>query len=140
MAAKSTLEKSLHQLLEMSVRSYRQNSRLLAGLVQYFRGHPDAGFKKNIDTIETRSLRSVVAYLLLFRKEIRHRDPERAIPFIYTVAGHSMREIILMETMTDVYAPFLPASDEQLVEELKSMMLAYLRASGSTRGASPRKR
>jgi hypothetical protein len=51
-----------------------------------------------------------------------------------------MREIILMETMTDVYAPFLPASDEQLVEELKSMMLAYLRASGSTRGASPRKR
>jgi AcrR family transcriptional regulator len=129
-AAGLTLEKTVDEILHETVKSYRRYSRLLSAVAQYFRSHPDMAFKKKVDVIETRTFLRVVAYLLYFRQEILHPDPERAVAFAFSVAGHSLREILLMEAMTDVWTPILPRSDEELVEELSAMMLAYLRSSG----------
>jgi hypothetical protein len=81
-----------------------------------------------VDEIETRTFRRVVDFLLHFRKEIRHPSPESAVAFAFAVAGHSLREIILMEAMTDVWLPLLPKDDDQLVEEFTAMILSYLGA------------
>jgi hypothetical protein len=124
-------------MLQQTVKGYRQQSRLMGAIVRYFRGHPDIAFKKKVDVIETRTFMRLVAYMLHFRKEIRHPDPERAIAFAYSVAGHSLREILMMESMTDVWAPLLPKSDEELVEELGAMMMAYLRSSGPKHSSLP---
>lgn len=132
-AAGSNLEKALREMLQQTVTGYRQYSRLMSALVQYFRSHPDIAFKKKVDVIETRTFRQLVSYMLHFRKEIRHPDPERALAFAYSVAGHSLREILMMESMTDIWAPLLPQSDEQLVEELSAMIMAYLLGPGPKR-------
>jgi AcrR family transcriptional regulator len=127
-AAKSTLRESVEQILRQTVGSYRQYSRLLSAVLHYFRSHPDAAFRRKVDEIETHTFRRVVDFLLHFRKEIRHPSPESAVAFAFAVAGHSLREIILMEAMTDVWLPLLPKDDDQLVEEFTAMILSYLGA------------
>jgi len=129
-ASGSSLKKSLEEMLQQTVKGYRQQSRLMSAIVGYFRGHADIAFKKKVDVIETRTFMRLVMYMLHFRKEIRHPDPERAVAFAYSVAGHSLREILMMESMTDVWTPLLPRSDEELVEEMGSMMMAYLQSPG----------
>jgi len=136
-AAGSTLETALKEMLQQTVTGYRQYSRLMSAVVQYFRSHPDLAFKKKVDVIETRTFMRLVLYMLHFRKEIRHPDPERALAFAYSVAGHSLREILMMESMTDVWAPLLPKSDEELVEELSAMIMAYLQGPGPKHGSVP---
>ena len=46
------------------------------------------------------------------------------------MVAFSIRELVLMEMITDVWLPLLPKTDEQLVRELTSMMLGYLRYEG----------
>ena len=62
---------------------------------------------------------------------IEDPDPEAAVSFSLAVLAFSLREIILMEVITDVWAPLLPKDDNQLVHEFTSMMLRYLRTEGS---------
>jgi AcrR family transcriptional regulator len=136
-ASGSTLEKSLEEMLQQTVKGYRQQSRLMGAIVRYFRTHPDTTFKKKVDVIETRTFMRLVLYMLHFRKEIRHPDPERAIAFAYSIAGHSLREILMMESMTEVWTPLLPKSDEELVEEMGAMIMAYLQSPGPQHRRTP---
>ena len=128
LAEKATLQEAVEAIIEQTVKSYRQHSRLLSSMVQFFRAHRDVAFRRKVDAIEVRTFRQVVEYLLEFRKEMRHPDPERAVGFAFAVAGNSIRDILLMELMTDVWLPVLPKDDEQLVREMTAMMLGYLRA------------
>ena len=132
-AAEPTLRQAAEQIIQQTIESYRQYSRLLSAMIRFYRGHPDEGFRRKVDKIETLTFRRVVEYMLHFRKEIRHPEPEAAVTFAFSVAGHSLREIILMELMTDVWSPLLPRSDAQLGQELTAMVLAYLK-SGSRNG------
>ena len=51
-----------------------------------------------------------------------------------------MREILLMESMTEVCKPVLRRTEEELVQELTAMMLAYLEdARGQTQTSSKRR-
>jgi len=135
-AAELTLKEAFGEMLQMTVKSYRRSSRLLSAVVQYFQSHPDAAFRKKADSMEVRSFNRMVDYLLHFRKEIRHPEPERALAFVLTVVSHSLREILIGETTTDIWAPLLPKNDEQLVKELNDMMLAYLQNGGHPKGKS----
>jgi len=129
-AAGLTLKEALGEMLQLTVVSFRRSSRLLSAVVQYFRNHPDQAFRKNVDSIELLTFRRMIDYLLHFRKEIRHPDPERALAFVLTIVSHSLREILIGETSTDIWAPLLPKNDEELVRELNDMMLAYLQRGG----------
>jgi hypothetical protein len=55
------------------------------------------------------------------------------VAFSLAVMAFSMRELVLMETITDVWAPLLPKNDDQMVKELTAMMLRYL---GTGEGSS----
>jgi len=130
-----TLPLFVEQIVRNSLTSYRRNTRLLSSITQFFRTHPSAAFRRKVDEIETRTFRRVVQFLLHFRDDIHHPDPEAAVAFSLTVMAFSLREIVLMEVITDVWTPLLPKTDEQLVHELSSMVLRYLRA-GAGEGAS----
>jgi AcrR family transcriptional regulator len=114
-----------------SLMSYRKYSRMLSSITQFFRAHPSAAFRREVDEIETRSFRRIVRFLLHYRNDIHHPDPEAAVSFSLAVLGFSLREIVLMEVITDVWAPLLPKDDNQLVHEFTSMMLKYMRAEGT---------
>jgi AcrR family transcriptional regulator len=134
LAKQCTLKFFIEQIVRDSLLSYRRYPRLLSSITQFFRTHPSAAFRREVDEIETRTFRRVVQFLLQYRKDVHHPDPEAAISFSLAVLGFSLRELILMEVITDVWAPLLPKDDNQLVDELTSMVLRYLRTEGVEKG------
>ena len=134
LAKQCTLKFFIEQIVRDSLLSYRRYTRLLSSITQFFRTHPSAAFRREVDEIETRTFRRVVQFLLQYRKDIHHPYPEAAISFSLAVLGFSLRELILMEVITDVWAPLLPKDDNQLVDEFTSMVLRYLRTEGVEKG------
>ena len=129
-----TLAMFVEKVVAMSLVSYRKHTRLLSSISQFFRTHRSAAFRRKVDEIETRSFRRLVGFLMKYRKDIHHPDPEAAIALSLAVTGFAIREIVLMEIITDVWKPLLPKTDQQMVQELTSMMLRYLRYDGETAG------
>lgn len=134
LAKQCTLKFFIEQIVRDSLLSYRRYPRLLSSITQFFRTHPSAAFRREVDEIETRTFRRVVQFLLQYRKDVHHPDPEAAISFSLAVLAFSLRELILMEVITDVWAPLLPKDDNQLVDEFTSMVLRYLRTEGVEKG------
>jgi AcrR family transcriptional regulator len=128
LAKQCTLPFFVEKIVRDSLTSYRKHTRLLSSITQFFRTHPSAAFRREVDEIETQTFRRVVQFLLHYRKDIRHPDPEAAVAFSLAVMAFAMREMVLMETITDVWAPLLPRTDDEMVSELTSMMLGYLGA------------
>jgi AcrR family transcriptional regulator len=126
LAERYTLPFFAEKIVRDSLTSYRKHTRLLSSITQFFRTHPSAAFRREVDEIETRTFRRVVQFLMHYRAEIHHPDPEAALAFSLAVVAFSMRELVLMEVITDVWKPLLPKSDDALVHELTSMMLRYL--------------
>jgi AcrR family transcriptional regulator len=127
LATRFTLPVMVEKIVASSLGSYRKHTRLLSSIAQFFRAHRSAAFRREVDEIETRTFRRVVQFLMHYREDIHHPDPEAAVAFSLAVVAFSIRELVLMEMITDVWAPLLPKTDEQMVHELTSMMLRYLR-------------
>jgi hypothetical protein len=66
-----------------------------------------------------------VKTLMIWREQIKHPDPERAIRFGFIMVGVVLRELILFNRMR-VFEEILPLEDEILKEELPRMFLNYL--------------
>ena len=133
LATRFTLPVMAGKIVGGTLGSYRKHTRLLGSIAQFFRTHRSAAFRREVDAIETRTFRRVVQFLLRYRQDIHHPDPEAAVAFSLAVVAFSIRELVLMEMITDVWAPLLPKNDEQMVHELTSMMLGYLRCEGEER-------
>jgi AcrR family transcriptional regulator len=127
LAKQCTLPQIVETIVGSTLGSYRKHTRLLSSIAQFFRAHRSAAFRHEVDEIETRTFRRVVQFLLHYRKNIHHPDPESAVAFSLAVLAFAIRELVLMEIITDVWKPLLPKTDEQMVHELTSMMLRYLR-------------
>src|SRR5262249_42512010 len=95
----------VEKIVRDSLRSYRTHTRLLSSLTQFFRTHSSTAFRRQVDEIETQTFRRIVAFLMNYREEILHPDPEAALALGLAVVGFSLREIVLMETITDVWSP-----------------------------------
>ena len=133
-----TLPYFIEKIVRDSLRSYRKHTRLLSSITQFFRSHPSAAFRRQADEIETRTFRRIVQFLLQYKEFIHHPDPEGALSFSLAVVGLSLREMALMETITDVWTPLLPKTDDQMVKELTSMMLGYLQCDEEAGRSGPR--
>jgi hypothetical protein len=134
LAKQCTLPEFAEKVVGMNLASYRKYPRLLSSIAQFFRAHRSAAFRRKVDEIETRTFRRLVEFLMNYRKDIKHPDPEAAIALSLLVVALAIREIALMEIITDVWKPLLPKSDQQMVQELTSMMLRYLRYEGEAAG------
>jgi AcrR family transcriptional regulator len=130
LATRFTLPVMVEKIVASTLGSYRKHTRLLGSIAQFFRTHRSAAFRREVDEIETRTFRRIIEFLLHYREDIHHPDPEAAVAFSLAVVAFSIRELVLMEMITDVWAPLLPKTDEQMVHELTSMMLRYLRCEG----------
>jgi len=126
LAKECTLPAFVEKVVRTNLGSYRKYTRLLSSITQFFRTHPSRAFRRKVDEIETRTFRRLVEFLMNYREQIHHPDPESAIALSLLVMGFAIREIVLMEIITDVWKPLLPKTDEQMVRELTQMILSYL--------------
>jgi hypothetical protein len=73
-----------------------------------------------------RKFRRVVDFLLTKRAEINHPNPESAVPFALMLVALALREMVVLDILSDTWAPLMPRDDNELANELTLTLLNYL--------------
>jgi len=126
LAEKSSLRQFAKQMIQGSLQIHRQYSTLKRTMDQYVLTHPNAAFRKKVFKLNISAIRQVADFLLLKRKEIKHPDPEAAVSFALIQLACTMRDVTLLDTISDDWASILPMDDDKLLEELTRAFLSYL--------------
>ncbi len=125
-AAEHSLAELAEKVITTTLVGYRKHARLLRAFTQFARSHPSASFRRQVDEIEIRNLRRVADFLLLKREEIGHPNPDIAVPFALVQLGVTLREMVLLDVLSECWAPLLPKNDDELANELTRAFLNYL--------------
>jgi|SRR5579872_7007474 len=126
LAKKSSLKFFAEHIVRSNLMGFRRHTGMLRALILFYITHPSEAFRRKVDEVEARTMRRVVDFLMHYRAEIRHPDPEMALSFSIMLITCTLRDLIVMNFVTDVWAPLLPKGDDQLVRELSRAMLNYL--------------
>jgi AcrR family transcriptional regulator len=114
------------KIIASTLEGYRERARLIRALTQFARSHPSAAFRRQVDEIEVRNFRRVVKALLDKRSEIQHPDPDLAVPFALMLVALALREMVILDVLSETWSPLLPKDDSQLAKELTHVVLNYL--------------
>jgi AcrR family transcriptional regulator len=126
LARSSSLKFFIDLLIRNSLISHRRHAGLLRAMHQFVSEDANLPFRKKFEEIESKTIQTVANFLLHYRLEIKHPDPEGALTFALLSLGIVLREIVLERPVTESWASLLPKSDDQLVPELTRMTLGYL--------------
>lgn len=124
-------------IIEGMIRNFRAEAGLSRATVEYSEQHWNAEFVRKTRASEAQSFGAMVKTFMLWRDQIRHPDPERAIRFAFVMVALVLRELILFKR-TRVFEEILPLNDDILREELSRMFLRYLGVESSDASASTR--
>lgn len=126
LAEQGSLQDFAKQMIQQSLQIHRQYSTLKRTLDQYVLTHPNAAFRKKVFKLNVRTIRRFADFLLLKRKEIKHPDPEAAVPFALIQLACTLRDVTLVDTISEDWSSILPKDDDQLLQELTRAFLSYL--------------
>ncbi|HXX46094.1 MAG TPA: helix-turn-helix domain-containing protein [Candidatus Acidoferrales bacterium] len=112
-------------IIEGMIRNFRADAGLSRAAVQYAEAHWQADFVRKTRASEARSFQSMVDTFMIWRDQIKHPDPERAVRFGFIVIALALRELILFGRAR-VFEGVLKLDDETLGHELPRMFLRYL--------------
>jgi AcrR family transcriptional regulator len=126
LAEQVSLQDFVKQMIQGSLRIHRQYSTLRRTLEQYALTHPNAAFRKKVFKLNIRTIRRVADFLLLKRKEIKHPDPEVAVSFALIQLAFTLRDVTLVDTISEDWSSILPKDDDQLLQELTRAFFSYL--------------
>jgi len=112
-------------MIEGMIRNFRADAGLSRASVQYSEEHWEVGFVRKARASEAQSFQTMVNTFLMWRDQIKHPQPERAIRFAFVMVALALRELILFGR-TRIFEDILPLDDNTLREELPRMFLRYL--------------
>lgn len=112
-------------IVEGMIRNFRADAGLSRAAVEYSEQHWEAAFVRRTRTSEAQSFEAMVQTFLIWRDQIQHPDPERAVRFAFIMVALVLRELILFERAR-IFADILPLDDDILRQELPRMFLRYL--------------
>ena len=113
------------QWIRAMIQGYRTRTGLVRASVLYARQHQRAAFVRRQQELEVRGFRRLASLFLLWRGEIRHPHPERAVAYAMVMVALALRELILFG-QAHLFAKLVPVSDEHLEKELPRVFLGYL--------------
>ena len=119
------LERFSSNIIAGMIRNFRAEAGLSRAALQYSEQHWNADFVRNARDSEARSFQQMVGTFMLWRDQIKHPDPERAIRFAFVLVTLALRELILFKR-AHLFEDILPINDELLTSELTRMFLQYL--------------
>jgi AcrR family transcriptional regulator len=108
-----------------AVRAHRQNAGLLRAVFFHVRAADDPDFRARARRIDQLIRRRLTELLLARRVELRHPEPDRAVPFALLVTAASIREAILFE---DLRLNPAELADTRLAVELTRAFCSYVGA------------
>ena len=112
-------------MIEGMIRGYRANAGLTRATVQYSEQHWEADFVRKTRASEAKSFQSMVDTFMLWRDQIKHPEPERAVRFACVMIALVLRELILFNR-AHIFGDLLFLVDDILKEELPRLFLRYL--------------
>ncbi|NOT09381.1 MAG: TetR family transcriptional regulator, partial [Gemmatimonadales bacterium] len=112
----------VRRVVSRIVRDYRERRWLLRAVGLYSRAH-SAALSPDLLARRRALHDSALQAFLLFRDEITHRDPARAVRTGLFIAAAAARDKILFDAP---HAAVTPLSDAELVTELTRALHAYL--------------
>jgi AcrR family transcriptional regulator len=112
-------------MIEGMIRNFRADAGLSRATVQYSEAHWEVGFVRKARASEARSFQTMVGTFMMWRDQIKHTEPERAIRFAFVMVALALRELVLFGR-TRLFEDILPLDDDTLREELTRMFLRYL--------------
>lgn len=112
-------------IIEGMIRNFRSDAGLSRATVQYSEEHWEVGFVRKARASEAQSFQTTVNTFMMWRDQINHPEPERAIRFAFVMVALALRELILFDR-THIFEDILPLDDNTLREELARMFLRYL--------------
>jgi AcrR family transcriptional regulator len=124
--AHEPLDILVKRFVRTTLEGYRKNANLMKALTEFARRPSNSGFRRRIDEIEVRNFRLIVDSLLARRGEITHPNPETAVSLGLMTLGLSLREIVILDALSEAWSPLLPKTDAELTEELANALLKYL--------------
>ena len=112
-------------IIEGMIRNYRGDAGLSRAGIQYSEQHWETEFVRKARASEAQSFQTMVETFMIWRDQIKHPDPERAVRFGFVMIALILRELILFDR-TRIFQDVLPLQDGLLKQELPRMFLRYL--------------
>ena len=107
------------------LRGYGKRTGLIRAAMMYGQRHPHAAFVRRQQALEIQNFRRLVQIFLLWRDEIRHPKPERAITYGAMMVAFTARELILFG-QAEAFEALVPVGNDDLQRELSRAFLTYL--------------
>jgi len=95
--------------------------------IQYSEQHWETEFVRKTRASEAQSFRTMVDTFMIWRDQIKHPNPERAVRFGFVLIALVLRELVLFNR-TRIFEDVLLLNDDILKEELTRVFLRYLGA------------
>jgi AcrR family transcriptional regulator len=120
------LPQMVRQILAITLTGHSRHRRLLRALALFSMQHADAAFLRSIEDRQWRTFRNVGDLLLTRRAEMRHPDPEKAVPFALLMVGIAAKGVLVLPRDTTSLARLVPNVELRVQEDLPEMVLEYL--------------
>ncbi|WP_199098397.1 TetR/AcrR family transcriptional regulator [Dyella sp. ASV21] len=125
MLVRDTLEASAAQLMELLFAQYRRHPRLMRSLLRFLENEGASEFAREVHGHIAQNMAQVVDVLQVFKAEIPHRVPRRALQFAVLSAAGAIESFALEPV--SLWQTVLPMSDRQFQAEQARSFVAYLR-------------
>jgi AcrR family transcriptional regulator len=112
-------------IIEGMIQNYRGDAGLIRAGVQYSEQHWETAFVRTTRTSEAQSFQRMVDTFMIWRDQIKHPDPQRAVRFGFVMIAVVLRELILFNRAR-IFEDVLSLDDDILRTELPRMFLRYL--------------
>jgi AcrR family transcriptional regulator len=119
-----TLRAAVDQLVTALSRQYRDHPGLLRALFRFLETDEDSTFKRKAVAHLAKNIDTVGNGLMMFRKDIAHKSPMRAVLF-GLLAVATILEVRAFKPFS-MWHELLPMSDQEVQVELGRFLLAYL--------------
>jgi AcrR family transcriptional regulator len=113
-------------IIDVTLRGHLLYRGLLRAYALFTLHHPDTAFVRKSEKLEARTLQAVSSLLLSRRSEIRHPDPESAVPFALLMVGLAAQGALVLPRDPRHFSDLMPDFETRLKKELPRMVLSYL--------------
>ena len=114
-----------HNIIEGMIQHYRGDAGLIRAGVQYSEQHWETALVRATRASEAQSFQTMVDTFMIWRDQIKHPDPQRAVRFGFVMIALVLRELILFNRAR-IFEDVLSLDDDILKTELPRMFLRYL--------------
>jgi hypothetical protein len=125
-AGKVPLPMLAEQVITGMVIAYRQRAGLLRAMREFVEVRANSAFREKAGKFQLRYFERLLEMFLLYRRNIRHPHPRRAVALGLKMLVGTLYELVVWPAAAKDFTGLLPKDDQALQQELTRAFLSYL--------------